>query len=56
MIDVDRHKHDREQFQVPGGRESHPAVPQTGPEHTMKTGGQGGGMRSAEDHGDTGNS
>jgi hypothetical protein len=56
MIDVDRHKHDREQFQVPHGRESHPAVPQTGPEHTMKTGGQGGGNRSREELGDTGHS
>ncbi len=25
--DIDRHGHDREQFQVPGGAERHPAMP-----------------------------
>lgn len=26
--DIDRHGHDREQFQVPGGKERHPAMPE----------------------------
>jgi hypothetical protein len=51
VIDAQRHGHDREGFQIPGGRESHPAVPQDGPERTMKAGGQGGGNRSDEDRG-----
>jgi hypothetical protein len=51
VIDLERHGHDREQFQVPGGRETHPALPQDGPPHTIKTGGQGGGNRSDADRG-----
>ena len=50
-IDVERHGHDREGFQLQGGRETHPALPQDGPDRTMKAGGQGGGNRSDEDRG-----
>ena len=50
-IDVQRHGHDPEGFQIQGGRETHPAAPQDGPERTMKAGGQGGGNRSKEDRG-----
>ena len=48
-IDVERHGHDAEGWQIEGGRETHPAAPQDGPERTMKAGGQGGGNRSDED-------
>lgn len=48
-IDVERHGHDPEGWQIQGGRESHPAAGRTGPEKTMKAGGQGGGNRSDED-------
>jgi hypothetical protein len=51
MRDADRHGHDREGFQIPGGRESHPAAGTDGPQRTMKAGGQGGGNRSDEDRG-----
>lgn len=47
--DVHRHKHEREQFQMEGGRETHPALPQDPPYGTVKSGGQGGGNRSDED-------
>ena len=44
-IDVQRHGHERDDFQIPGGRERHD-------EHrAMKAGGQGGGNRSEEDRG-----
>lgn len=39
--DVSRHGHEREQFQIPGGRETHPALPQDGPDGTIKSPGQG---------------
>jgi hypothetical protein len=37
MRDVSRHEHDREQFQIPGGRETHPALPPDDPEGTIKS-------------------
>jgi hypothetical protein len=40
--DVDKHHHDREQFQIPGGRETHPALPQDGPDVTVKSPQSGG--------------
>ena len=51
MIDAERHGHDREDFQIPGGRESHPRGGDQGGHRTMKAGGQGGGNRSDEDRG-----
>ena len=51
MIDAERHGHDREDFQIPGGRESHPRGGDEGGHRTMKAGGQGGGNRSDEDRG-----
>lgn len=57
QIDVQRHGHDHDQFQIPGGHTGHPA---TTPEHghgaTIKSTGEGGGNRKPSDHGDTGNS
>ncbi len=41
--DVDRHHHEREQFQLEGGRETHPALPQDGPKDTIKSPAKGGG-------------
>ena len=41
-IDVNRHKHNREQFQLEGGRETHPALPQDGPDVTVKSPAKGG--------------
>ena len=40
--DVDRHHHDREQVQLEGGRETHPALPQDGPDVTVKSPAKGG--------------
>lgn len=48
-IDVERHGHEREQFQIPHGRETHVALPQDPPEGTVKSTGTGGGNRSDED-------
>ena len=42
MRDIDRLGLDREQFQVPGGRETHPALPPDGPADTIKSPGKGG--------------
>lgn len=42
MRDIDRFDLDREQFQVRGGRETHPALPPDGPDETIKSPGQGG--------------
>jgi hypothetical protein len=56
QIDVQRHGHDADDFQIPGGHTGHPA---TTPDHAhakVKSTGEGGGMRSPEEHGDTGNS
>ncbi len=56
QIDVERHGHDHDQFQIPGGHTGHPA---TTPEHahaTVKSTGEGGGNRSREELGDTGHS
>jgi hypothetical protein len=50
-IDVERHHHDSEQFQITGGRETHPALPQDKPEGTIKSTGDAGGNRSKKDHG-----
>ena len=51
-IDVERHGHDREAFQVRGGNESHPAVP---PDRAadVKSTGRGGGNRTDEDRSTT---
>ncbi|HZF67424.1 MAG TPA: hypothetical protein VEZ47_05275 [Gemmatirosa sp.] len=49
IIDAERHGHDPEGLQIPGGRETHPALPQDGPERTIRVTGQGGGNRSKED-------
>ena len=35
--DIDRLDLDREQFQVRGGRETHPALPQDGPDQTIRS-------------------
>jgi hypothetical protein len=35
--DVAKHGHDPEQFQIPGGRETHPALPPDDPEGTIKS-------------------
>ena len=51
MRDAERHGHDRERFQVPGGREAHPRAGGHGEGRTVKAGGQGGGNRSDEDRG-----
>ena len=40
--DVDRHHHDRERFQLEGGRENHPALPADGSGDTIKSPAQGG--------------
>ncbi len=48
-IDVERHGHEREQFQIPHGRETHQALPQDPPEGTVKSTGTGGGNRSDAD-------
>ncbi len=56
QIDVQRHGHDHDQFQIPGGHTGHPA---TTPEHAhanIKSTGEGGGNRSREELGDTGHS
>ena len=37
MKDVSRHGHDREQFQIRGGRDTHPALPPEPPEDTIKS-------------------
>jgi hypothetical protein len=50
IIDVDRHGHDPEQFQIPGGNESHPAVPRDA-HANIKSTGDAGGNRSDEDRG-----
>jgi hypothetical protein len=41
--DVEKHGHEREQFQIPGGRETHPALPPDGPDETIKSPMGGGG-------------
>ncbi len=56
QIDVQRHGHDSDQFQLPGGHTGHPA---STPEHAraaVKSTGEGGGNRSREERGDTGHS
>ena len=40
--DVNRHGHNREQFQLEGGRETHPALPPDGPDVTVKSPAKGG--------------
>jgi hypothetical protein len=40
--DVGGHGHEREQFQIPGGRETHPALPPDDPDGTIKSPGGGG--------------
>lgn len=40
--DVDKHHHDAEQFQIPGGRDVHPSLGKDGPEETVKSPGKGG--------------
>jgi hypothetical protein len=54
-IDVERHGHDRDEFQLRGGHAEHPAASYN---HTanVKSTGDAGGNRSDEDRGDTGNS
>ena len=42
MRDIDRLDLEREQFQVPDGRETHPALPPDSPEDTVKSPGKGG--------------
>ena len=41
-IDVNAHKHDKERFQVPGGRETHPALPPDDNDETIKAPRSGG--------------
>ena len=41
-IDVNRHHHNREQFQLEGGRETHPALPRDEPHSTVKSPAKGG--------------
>lgn len=41
--DVEQHDHEREQFQLEGGRETHPSLPQDGSHGTIKSPGKGGG-------------
>ncbi len=48
--DVQRHKHDREEFQVKGGNDTHPALPQDAHVRVKSTG-AGGGNRADEDRG-----
>lgn len=52
-IDVERHDHDANTFQQPGGHTAHPA---TTPEHsvTIKSTGKGGGNRAKDEHGGSG--
>lgn len=54
-IDVESHKHDRDEFQVRGGHAEHPAAHYN---HTanVKSTGDAGGNRSDADRGDTGHS
>jgi len=39
--DVEKHGHDQEQFQVPGGRDVHPALGKDGPDETLNSPGKG---------------
>lgn len=43
LIDVERHGHDPERFQIPGGRSSNAAAPRGDDGPTIPSGGQGGG-------------
>jgi len=40
--DVDKHGHDREQFQIPGGRDVHPKLAKDGPDETLRSPASGG--------------
>ena len=40
--DVGKHGHDREQFQIPGGRDVHPKLGKDGPDETMRSPAAGG--------------
>ena len=50
-IDRERHNHDREEFQGPGGFTAHPAAGDQHHSANVRQVGQGGGNRSAEDRG-----
>ena len=45
MIDVERHGHDADRFQIPGGRTAHPADAPHDDEPPIRSGGQGGSNR-----------
>jgi hypothetical protein len=42
---VERHGHDADRFQIPGGRASHQAAPKDPNEPPIRSGGQGGSNR-----------
>ena len=54
-IDVERHGHDRDEFQIPGGHAEHPAATYNHSTNVKSTG-DAGGNRNDADRGDTGHS